>query len=373
MFTFTVALAGLLVGLSLAPAAPATTRDQAPSSEPRPYPIWRAEPVAPGEPPLDLALDADGNPHLVSHPVAPDRLQYSVKRGGEWQSVDVAPLASAVDLSVVIALDPAGVPSIAYTDEQQADTFVATQVAGGWLFDRVTDYGRLVQFEIGPDGRPYLVLVQGQQVMAWTREGGEWSGVPVGTPDYFDPYVWNLWLALGPDGRPHVAYTGGGGSTYAVLKDDGTWDAHSIPLSNIEGLDVSEAGEPLFLITEARSEPGHPPLTVVTLLLAEEQEGEWVTTVLDEGINWGADARIAAHGETLIVAYHDAVGRLFVRERTADLWRAAMPSDYGTGIALAVGPDGQPCVAEAANGQLRLLTRSLISVDHDVYLGLVAR
>ncbi len=250
-----------------------------------------------------LAVDAAGNLHVAYVEQASGALRYIERVGGAWSSSTTVDAGPGVSSHTSIALDAAGVPSIAYfknglryarlnalggsTWTLQAIDAGAAAGRGNALAIDAGGGARVAYVDEGAGSLKYAVLFAG----AWSTQTVDASGT-VG-PD--------VSLALDGAMNPAVAYgdTAGAGSLRYASFAGGIWSlqtaAGSIGASPAPSLALDGSGRP----TIAYQNGG--------LSLAAMTGGGWTTTSLDPGAggspSLALDGAGAAH-----VAYFDAAG-----------------------------------------------------------------
>lgn len=201
-----------------------------------------------------MASGSDGIRHIAFVESVEDVLKYVSGHSGNWS--DVETVGSAQDsypssASLSLAVDPDGVPRVAYFAEYGAPAY-ATRADGAWPItaEVVSPYASLISFAVDGNGVAHIVYLgsSGLQHVVQTSEG--WSASTV----FAGPAVGAISsgaLALDSEGHPHVAVMWTEvtwpvfhlklGYTEATFGDDGqiTWP----PLTVVDGDDdVTSAG-----------------------------------------------------------------------------------------------------------------------------------
>jgi PKD repeat protein len=149
-----------------------------------------------------LALDADGNPHLVYG--GGDHLYYAWYDGSAWnyETADDSPLTG---LYPSLALDAEGKPHVSYVDYTNHVLMYAYRDAGGWHTEIADNPGWVDYTSIALDTDGNVHISYGTSVglkyafhdaSGWQTEVVDASG-----------YGWGNSLALDPNGYPYISYT----------------------------------------------------------------------------------------------------------------------------------------------------------------------
>ncbi len=160
-----------------------------------------------------LAMDATGGVHVAYElPGVPAPLRYASRLGGRW-SIEPVPVAGQPAFGS-LALDPHGVPFIAYWESGSRSICVVERRDGSWRSEVVAPgWGYGPSLAIDQEGNPHLAFHDGITGTARyaVRRQGAWS------TETIDPAYLTGWpapsLVLGPGGTPRVAYYDPGNTT----------------------------------------------------------------------------------------------------------------------------------------------------------------
>lgn len=196
---------------------------------------WAIEVVESNANYSSLALDSSNAPHISyvgldpeGHPV----LKYAVKIGDKW-TVDIVEPADAYFPGFsgeTLALDPDGNPHIVYVKTLFWETFhlyYAFKSGGTWNIETVAE-GSSASLVLDASGNPHISFSHNNSLWhafksedVWTIESVD-SGKDVG--------VYNS-LALDSDGNIYISYNSYSGLKYA-LKSEGVWTIETIDSDN---------------------------------------------------------------------------------------------------------------------------------------------
>ena len=209
----------------------------------------------------DLALDAEGHPHISfmsyrERSLTTSTVAYAGWNGTAWQVEDVNwGTGRTVGRLSSIAVDGAGRPSMAYLVEEGTPCLRLAELGDtGWEFSViVANATDIIDFELAFDstGVLHMLYVGDDRLDYLTWQAGKWSGETIDTNNLtIYPEKWAFAdLAFDSQDRPHVAYLAKKTSTWSelryALREGGRWvvrtiadegDDHSIALA-IDGLD----------------------------------------------------------------------------------------------------------------------------------------
>jgi hypothetical protein len=111
---------------------------------------------------VPLALDAQGNPHVVY--ATGSGVRYARRSGGAWVIETASPDPIAFFSSMSIAIDGAGNPHYTY-GTPDGDLLYASRTAGAWTFDVVLDttntVGGFSSLALDADDAPHIAFTDG--------------------------------------------------------------------------------------------------------------------------------------------------------------------------------------------------------------------
>ncbi len=348
------------------------TADVAASRDPLPLPMWQDEVLVSGvasRSPSALALDSKGTAHTIYQKSESEALHWGTGSGDAWESTEIARV-STQGLHVAIAVDTADTPHIAYTDGDEDELLYGVRQAGQWQLQRVAPAGEVLALVTGRDDRPQLISVEQGRLIYRTKVGQDWLSEFVSAAGVD---VENAQLALDSRDRPHVAYTGSGGSSYAVRQEDGSWAADALPVEAVVGLALAPDDTPSILHSEATWAGFYRyPIYDLTLYASEWVNGGWQERhlcseqVLGGWPYWdGAEIAVGAGGRVHTVC------RLSYGEIQYNLHVEAGESrsewfnwSGGGAMSLALGPNGEPRLLTHNGEDLVLLTRRVLLLEN---------
>jgi len=166
-----------------------------------------------------IATDANARPH-VSFMDRINHLPQYAQPTAPWQIERIAPEST---IGVSLALDPSGLPHVAYSGSQFR---YASRASGSWTLAGLAGVARSSSFALGfdPSGHAQVVFADTstKSLRYATDAGGSWSTMMI------EPTQSTGWdstaLALDATGFAHVSYTDGAGSQlkYATNRT-GVW------------------------------------------------------------------------------------------------------------------------------------------------------
>ena len=322
-----------------------------------------------------LALDGDDRPHLLYYHPSAGQLRWAVREGGAWATsavaeVDDSPLRP---LELAVAFGPNDVAQIAYVDGAANELVFGTRQGDGWLLAPITTAGSNLALTVGPDNRPHLILIQDNRLAYWAQQAGTWQREWISAAG---EALFNAFLALDDQNRPHVVYTADGVAIEAVRQGAADWQMEVLPVDYMIGMALGPEGSLHLLTVTSRSEGSRPPFTFYTLWLSERVAGEWTQRALFEDafdLNALSTTRVLVEPDrSLHVVSPYSFDRLSYFRRAADgQWSSDSIAGPGSSFALVVGSDGQPRVSRQENTDLRLYTREILWLDKHMLLPVV--
>ncbi|MFH2203946.1 MAG: right-handed parallel beta-helix repeat-containing protein [Elusimicrobiota bacterium] len=224
----------------------------------------------------DMAVDKDGNVHVVYDDGIAGQVKYVKRTGSVWSApVNVGPLAGGTPPRPAVAVDINGNPHIVWAETSSKVSY-SSSTDGGATFttaDEIYPYGAKTH-DLALDGRgsPHVIFYNGglqytkNSTGAWTQ-GESISGVSNSSPS----------LVLDGDGRPHIIYMDGLNLMYASRTSSG-WNKISIysdsASSQNGSLVIDGAGRPH--VAYAAQDTGN-------LLHLYYDGGSWNSFVVDVG------------------------------------------------------------------------------------------
>ena len=322
-----------------------------------------------------LALDTADHPHLLYYHASLGQLRWAGRDGGAWATsavaeVDDSPLRP---LELAVAFGPNDVAQIAYVDGAANELVFGTRQGDGWLLAPITTAGSNLALTVGPDNRPHLILIQDNRLAYWAQQAGTWQREWISAAG---EALFNAFLALDDQNRPHVVYTADGVAIEAVRQGAADWQMEVLPVDYMIGMALGPEGSLHLLTVTSRSEGSRPPFTFYTLWLSERVAGEWTQRALFEDafdLNALSTTRVLVEPDrSLHVVSPYSFDRLSYLRRAADgQWSSDSIAGPGSSFALAVGSDGQPRVSRHENTDLRLYTREILWLDKHMLLPVV--
>jgi len=205
-----------------------------------------------------IALDSQGNVHIVSTSTYDSRLIYLTNRGGEWQQEEVDNVGLSMTVShKAIALDETGALHIAYMVEHEMSYFLpwltglkyATNQSGDWekqWISAATFGGWHPDLTVRPDGRVLISHASGLQWLKLVEIDGEEISSTEVSPDGVEYTA----LAVDDAGATHLSGTGVGQVWY-FFQDGDTWQRRLID-ANYSGEDkissMTVVGSSVYLV-----------------------------------------------------------------------------------------------------------------------------
>ncbi len=320
-----------------------------------------------------LALDANDRPYLLYTQPSMGQLRWAVKDGDTWANSFVADISRLplYELELAAAIGPNGVPWIAYVDEPANALIAGAQLGEDWLLEPITTAGSNLALAMGQDNRPQLILIQGGRLIYWTQQGGAWQSEVIGAAG---GVVYDAYLALDGDDRPHVVYSASDGSTVlAVRQGENDWQTETLPLEFVVGMALGPDAS-LYLLTLTFHTL--QPYTFYTLRLSEKVAGQWTYHELfEDRVGFLATSLVVDANGTVHIASSNASSWLRYYRRAADgEWSGGGPGlyPYSSGaFALAVGSDGQPRISRTMHSDLWLDTRGIVLLGQHAVLPVV--
>jgi hypothetical protein len=142
----------------------------------------------------DLLVDSAGVAH-VSYANATDAIVYASGSVDAWTRETVSADGSLEDTA--IALDPSGVPHIAFRSDASETLVLASRTGDTWSTQTLEQGGRVAQLEIDAAGARHVAHLQGSTLRYATEADGAFAFTSVAEPVELGA----LSMLLGPDGR----------------------------------------------------------------------------------------------------------------------------------------------------------------------------
>jgi len=333
-----------------------------PTPTPTPAPHWVTETVdhfgdAGAE--NDLALDADGHPHIMYmvQDVVRPTMRYAYWTGQTWitETTPMTPLYHSLSL----ALDPSGAPHVAY--EYQSLGYHVQRTAAGWISETVPGYftGR-PSLALDSAGNPHLAHDDYGRLQYTSWNGSAWVTTTVTRLD-----TTSVSLVLDAQDNPHLAY-GGGSSIYVGAQllytswTGSTWVTQTVDSQFGSGWRTSVALDPSgapHIIYQHRYNFEIGPARI---RYARWTGAAWVTqtlglTELGSGLAVAADAAGHAH-----LAYYQNRWLKYAHWTGAawDIQTIDMTGDepwFGADVTIKLDAGGRPHIVyySALNGDLK--------------------
>ena len=250
-----------------------------------------------------IAVDATGIVRIAHRDSAQRDLRMTCRRpGGLWQTDPITDVPDNAGFSSSIAIDPGGLPHVAYSGSSE-QLFVAVRSAAGVWSSEMVDPGPNVSREtamaFGPDGTQHVAYLRSAEVAyAMRPPGGAWAFESASTDGAYE-----VALAVGSDGVPHVAYRSRSTDEllYARRSDTG-WLGAVIDPTRGRGSSVSLAVAPGGAVHAVHTSTGRPGTLYHAELRAGAPLDGWLEPVVidaddenGESISVAVDAAGAVH------------------------------------------------------------------------------
>jgi len=310
-------LGGLIAAGSLAYGSAA--RPGAMPHEPIPVPIWTIETIASGGYVHALALDSLDRPHLLTQSTIDGRLRYATRDAedlppGEWRYDDITDFDfNWFFLTFDLAIGPDDTPCLVYAtrssgDFQPLDSTLQYGCRGpdGWVLSGVDDGGAYPQLALGADGRPHIALMQGSSLVYMTFEDELWRREILAT----DSSRLSLaQLMVDGAGQGRVLYTSSQGRFLATRTAYGVWTTTAYPTTAAQDLELDATDRLWLARSEATDVGGHPPIYYGKLFLGWPQlDGGHTMEQIDEGYDAFYFVDLTLVGDAPHLAYRGVDG-----------------------------------------------------------------
>jgi hypothetical protein len=203
----------------------------------------------------DLTVDGDGVVTIVYYqsitsPFTVKRLSFARGEAGSWTTADIQGNMANEITHLSTAVDAAGGVHLAYKEDGDADdlkyTWYDTSWHGSETIASIGDVGDFVSLALGPDGRPHVAYRDAGQnkLMYGSRDGsGAWSTTTAATGTAGTTMGQSCSLAVDSTGTAHISfyYNYSASNRFVrVVSDTGGW-----PASTISSADVHDQGTAL--------------------------------------------------------------------------------------------------------------------------------
>ena len=172
-----------------------------------------------------IAVDSQGNPHISA--IFPKEFSgtgveyYGLDASGQWTVENVGGAPITYQFATSIAIDPQGIPHIAFYKQDTKDLALASRTEAGWEINTVDDDGDTGTFAaliIDEVGRFHISYIQrgdgGSATVKYANRGPEDAGWDISDVDTLDSLVYGFAgarnvtsLALDSQGNPWIAYS----------------------------------------------------------------------------------------------------------------------------------------------------------------------
>ena len=313
-------------------------------------------------PVLSLALDGDGQPHLVATGSTPNQsplLLYAYDGPQGWVSEPIAIQRHALG-QLSLAVDSHNRPVVLYEIYNGATggqtLWLARRGAAGWTHERVAEavsvFGKALA--LGAMDRAHIVFIDGdQKSLVYTYQtGAGWHSVV----DYSDGD--SLDMALDESGRPHVATVSPSiGLVYRVLRSDG-WQVTTVSPT------VYSAAATTLLLDDAGAAHIASLKYGDTLRYATNTSGDWVITPIARQDVVGQIHALALDGDDnpTLLYYQSSTAQLRWAVRGSGGWVTSLVAgdvSPDLELALAIGPNGVAQIAYIDDDDDKLIAGSL--------------
>ncbi len=259
--------------------------------------------------PGSLALDSDGNPHIIYCDRTHDDLRYAVKADGFWRTELVEYIGQWCP-SGSIDIDSAGNPHILYHSSRHTFLSYAVKIDGEWIIERLDfnqSVGPIYSIAVDSAGDPHISYydVINRIFMYAVKIEGAWSIEVVDRPE--NNFFNDNSLALDSAGNPHIIY-----QEYTFNQDNatrnadlkGVYDAYLKYAVKIDGAwsteVVDSAGDADGYICLALDSSGNPHISYYDyvnkdLKYAVKSGGSWDIETVDSAGDVGSYNTIAVN------------------------------------------------------------------------------
>ena len=199
----------------------------------------------------DLAVDAQGRPHVVYQDADNWSVKYAVKTLGSWVVETIPSTVGVFGYALSLTLDSNGDPHLIYWRLASTDTiYYVHKSLGVWSTpERViagANVGPDLSLRLDANGYPHVVYVDGSAIKYTNRTTGMW--LAPGSVEVIDADLGGVpghnGLAIDSQGRPHVAYgdaIGLHGCVRYAVRNAGAWTVTAIDTTNGIGGTISLA------------------------------------------------------------------------------------------------------------------------------------
>lgn len=241
---------------------------------------WQKETVdnASGDYLTSLAIDKDGNPHIVYYDKFDGTSKYAIKNGTNWtvERIQIGNCAS-------FKLDSKGNPHIAYFDNYHYNLMYAFKNNGSWNYMNVTNYGMFPSLVLDSNDNPSISYYKIGLEYAF-KSGDHWIIENIDSNNRTGQYSS---LTLDTNNDPCVSYFD---STNSVLKFahrvNGTWNVEIVENnSNVDNWLVQILDGP-SLSSNSEGDPfiAYSDRTTGFLKFAHRVNGAWDIETVDNVI-----------------------------------------------------------------------------------------
>lgn len=241
----------------------------------------------------DLALDAQGAPHLVFEDIGTPKTLYATKTPSGWVIETVDGLNGSRHSR--IRVDDLGRVHVVYAGRGNEGFGLryAVRENGVWNIQVISPNAGVswLGFDLDADGNAHITY-DDTIIRYATNKGGSWQVSNIGTGRWPD-------LAIDSTGAPHIAWRSGGTLRYANLVD-GAWSFETADADTSRGdspsIDTDEADRPHIAYNDASLAM---PFGSKARYVTKTASGAWVreTITPPAGETWGfAELRVDADG-----------------------------------------------------------------------------
>ena len=295
-----------------------------------------------------IALDSNGNPHIVYYSDSEDAVKYATQVNGKWKYTKIDNNIRCLP-GTSIAVDRNNVVHVSYskkvgdilTPDPDYDLYYANNTGGKWSIipvDVKESVGGYNSIAVDTNGKVHIAYNDNtnQAVKYATSKNGYWEMETVDTV-----FVIETKLALDLNGKAHISYMPYSTKDLKYATNvSGHWESNIIDPKSGWDNDIAVDSQNRVHISHFTEEPDF------ALKYTTNSSGQWVTEIIEKEIDWFTSIAIDAKDKVHIACFDNWRWQLKYVSNIDGEWKVSivdksMAYDVGRYNDLAIDKDGK--------------------------------